>query len=395
LVTLSGVELAIKKHRVTQITVAFSGPVQAAGADVLANYHLTIAGRHGSFTGRGTKPIALGSAVYSGSTDSVTLRPRKAFALSKPVQIRVNRLAPSELADDLGRLIDGNHDGQAGGDAVAILSPAGARLAARVARGAAHRPVGPAVPAGLAEKGGTDHATIVHQGLTDGVTHSYRFSSTGLDGAGNAEPAHAAPSDVIFSESFAPPSALEVTGLTVEHGAAERSSIRYLDIAFNESDSQSGGQLAQLAGSVGSASPRIQLFKYDLNGTPSSQTTVSFGAPATLAVVDHAIEIDFGGELGGGASTTAADGYYELNVLLPDGQTAVHHFYRLLGDVTGDGVVDNNDLTAIATELALAAPTGYTPLGADVNGDGTVTAFDMTLAIRAKGHRRGSGLPLG
>ena len=38
--------------------------------------------------------------------------------------------------------------------------------------------------------------------------------------------------------------------------------------------------------------------------------------------------------------------------------TYKHDFYRLLGDVTGDGVVDNNDLTAIATELTLSSPTG-------------------------------------
>jgi hypothetical protein len=36
-----------------------------------------------------------------------------------------------------------------------------------------------------------------------------------------------------------------------------------------------------------------------------------------------------------------------------------------------------------------------TPLNADVNGDGSVTSFDLTLATRAKGHKLGSGLPLG
>ena len=73
----------------------------------------------------------------------------------------------------------------------------------------------------------------------------------------------------------------------------------------------------------------------------------------------------------------------------------MHHFYRLLGDVTGDGMVDNNDLNAIAAEINLSTPTGCTPLTADVNGDGTVTAFDLTLATRAKGQKLGSGLRLG
>ena len=73
----------------------------------------------------------------------------------------------------------------------------------------------------------------------------------------------------------------------------------------------------------------------------------------------------------------------------------MHHFYRLLGDVTGDGTVDNNDLNEIAAEINLSNPTGLAPLGADVNGDGTVSALDLTLATRAKGHKLKSGLSLG
>ena len=122
-------------------------------------------------------------------------------------------------------------------------------------------------------------------------------------------------------------------------------------------------------------------------------------AGVSVAVIDHAIELDFGsnsiGEIIGSNNTIAADGYYELDVLPPNGQTAVHHFYRLLGDVTGDGVVDNNDLNAIAAELGQLAPQGMTPLNAEVNGDGSVTAFDLTLTARAKGRKLGSGRPLG
>ena len=73
----------------------------------------------------------------------------------------------------------------------------------------------------------------------------------------------------------------------------------------------------------------------------------------------------------------------------------VHHFYRLLGDVTGDGMVDSNDLNEIAAEISLSNPTGLAPLGADVNGDGTVSALDLTLATRAKGHKLTKGLSLG
>ena len=94
-------------------------------------------------------------------------------------------------------------------------------------------------------------------------------------------------------------------------------------------------------------------------------------------------------------NTTTADGYFEIDIKLPSGATAVHHFYRLLGDVTGDGTVDNNDPNEIAAEINLSNPTGLAPLGADVNGDGTISALDLTLATRAKGHKLNSGLSLG
>jgi Dockerin type I domain len=249
--------------------------------------------------------------------------------------------------------------------------------------------IGPAIPAGFPDASGVYHATITYQGLTDGTSHSYTFTSIGLDGSGLVQAAAVNP--VTFTNQSFTASSLQVTGLTVENGAAERSYIRYLDVDFSESDAQSGGQLTTIAGSVGTA---LHLYQYDLNGDASSKTAVPLSG-VTTTVIDHAIELDFGAAgLGGNANTTAADGYYELDVI-EGGTTYKHFFYRLLGDVTGDGVVDNNDLNAIATELTLSAPTGYSPLSADVNGDGSVTAMDTTLATRAKGHKLGSGLPLG
>ncbi len=253
---------------------------------------------------------------------------------------------------------------------------------------------GTAIPAGPPSSQGITDATIAYQGLTDGSPHQYAFSSIGIDSAGNIQSAPSTP-NLSLTETFAQPAALQVTNLIVEDGAVERSYIRYLDVGFNESDSQSGGELAQIANSVGTASPQIQLYKYDLNDDASSKTAVSLSG-VSVAVIDHAIELDFGGNgLGGSPNTTAADGYYELDINLPNGTTAVHHFYRLLGDVTGDGVVDNNDLNAIAEAIGLTSPSGLAPLGADVNGDGTISAIDLLLATRSKGHKLKSGLSLG
>jgi hypothetical protein len=132
LVTMTGVqEVFNKKHQVTQIVVDFSGPVNAGQADALATYRLTTAGKHGSFTARNARTVALKSVAYSDSTDSVTLVARKPFGLTRPVQLRVAGQPPSGLTDRFGRLIDGNHDGQPGGDAVAVLSKRGVSLAVR------------------------------------------------------------------------------------------------------------------------------------------------------------------------------------------------------------------------------------------------------------------------
>ncbi len=230
-----------------------------------------------------------------------------------------------------------------------------------------------AIPAGFADSQGNYHSTMTYQGLTDGQSHSYSFYSIGLDALGNLQSAPSSPNVTFSNEVFSEPSALQVTGFTVEHGSSSRSYIRYLDLGFNESDSQSGDELTSIVDSVGTSSPDIQIYKYDLAGDPSSKTTVPLSGPTTLTVIDHAIEIDFGsGGIGGSPNTTAADGYYEVDIKLPNGQIAVHHFYRLLGDVAGDEIVDQNDLNEVAASIGQASQMGWTPVSADVNGDGSV-----------------------
>ena len=90
----------------------------------MATYRLATAGKKGSFDAKNAGIIKLKSAVATGA-NTVRLMPKKAFAISKTVQFRVNGLAPAGLQDNLGRLIDGDHNGQAGGNAIALLSKKG------------------------------------------------------------------------------------------------------------------------------------------------------------------------------------------------------------------------------------------------------------------------------
>jgi len=125
-VTVSNVRpVTNNKHMVTEVRVSFSGPVKAFLADETGEYRLTIAGKGGSFTGRGAQVIGLRRAVYSVANNRVTLTPKRPFSLVKPVQLIVYGQPRSGLEDSLGRFIDG------GTNDVAILRNGAAILEAR------------------------------------------------------------------------------------------------------------------------------------------------------------------------------------------------------------------------------------------------------------------------
>jgi hypothetical protein len=117
-----------KKNTVDEITVNLSGPVNAAQADALSNYRLTGANAKGSFTARNSTRIALRSAVFNPANNTITLIPRKAFALTHPVELTINGTSASGVQDSSGQLIDGADDGTAGSNAVAVIRRNGVTL---------------------------------------------------------------------------------------------------------------------------------------------------------------------------------------------------------------------------------------------------------------------------
>jgi len=130
LVSVQNVTLATnKKHMVTQIDVTFSGQVNATGADETGIYHLSYPDRKGSYTARNAVVVKLHSAKYSTATDSVTLTPRKPFALkAQAAQLQIDGTSPSGLQDMVGRYLDGADNGQAGSDAVISISKNGVNI---------------------------------------------------------------------------------------------------------------------------------------------------------------------------------------------------------------------------------------------------------------------------
>ncbi len=122
-VSLAGVlPIFNRKHLLTEIVVTFSGAVGADEAQQTGLYRLTTPGKHGSFTARNAGIIKLRSAVYSKANDTVALKPKNAFALSKPIQLQINGTPPSGLLDSFGRFING------GNNAVAVLAKSGVTI---------------------------------------------------------------------------------------------------------------------------------------------------------------------------------------------------------------------------------------------------------------------------
>jgi hypothetical protein len=131
LVTLVSVSVTLKKRTITQIVVTFSGAVNNAEAQSIGEYRLATPGKKGSFTAKNAGIIKLKKAVYDQVNDTVVLTPRKPFGLTEPVQLSINGTATAGLQDSFGRLIDGDHNGGPGGNAVAVIRKAGVTVSAR------------------------------------------------------------------------------------------------------------------------------------------------------------------------------------------------------------------------------------------------------------------------
>ena len=125
-----------KKHKkVEALVVQFSGGL-ASGAQDLANYSLVTVPKGK----KNSKVVALSQAVYNASAFTVTLTPRKQpVSLRSPLKFTIDAAG---LTDAAGQQIDGNDDGQPGGNYVATISKlgTGAVAAARSANPAALAP---------------------------------------------------------------------------------------------------------------------------------------------------------------------------------------------------------------------------------------------------------------
>jgi hypothetical protein len=229
--------------------------------------------------------------------------------------------------------------------------------------------------------GGVYSRTTTYQAMQDGIQHTYRFYTIGVDARGNVESTPAAPADVVVVAQFAPPAALQVAAFDVQKNSTQRSFVRYIDVTFNKNDAA----IAEMVASVNDANTtndRIKLTRRNLDYTNPMAVSLA----TRVSAVDQVMAFDFTSTgIGGNRSSNVGDGYYELELDLDSDGTfdTLKRFYRLLGDVTGNGIVDATDVSVVEQWNQ----PGGVGLGADTNGDGLVNSTDRTLTVRAVGRQ--------
>ena len=130
----------------------------------------------------------------------------------------------------------------------------------------------------------------------------------------------------------------------------------------------------------------VSITKYDLTGGNGAAYTGTF---AITNLGGSKIELDFGvngvGELTATDKNLATgDGIYQINfVNATEGiNDSSSRFFRLLGDVNGDGQVNSADINAITAAIGL--PYNY---NLDTNDDGTVNSLDRFNALKQNGKK--------
>ena len=119
--TVTGVRWQTEKsHKksIKVLDVTFSGALEESAVDDVAAYSLDAATKSKKLGTRFTKPVPFSRATYSPSLKTVTLMPRGKVPKGD-TQLTINA---SSVLDAESRELDGNDDGQPGGNYVATLN---------------------------------------------------------------------------------------------------------------------------------------------------------------------------------------------------------------------------------------------------------------------------------
>jgi hypothetical protein len=101
-----------RKKTASVLVVSFSDALNPRDAQSLSAFHLVAAGKDKKFGTRDDKSVPIASATYDPLAHTMTLTPRGKI----PNQTLQLSISAAPILDSLGRPIDGNRDGQPGGD---------------------------------------------------------------------------------------------------------------------------------------------------------------------------------------------------------------------------------------------------------------------------------------
>jgi len=122
-VSVQAVRLGKSKKTTQVIVLQFSGALNAGDAQSIGNYSLATIPSNKK---QKSKAVALSQATYNPVNNTVRLVTRSALVLNPPLKLTVYAAG---LLDTLGRPLDGNHDGQPGGNCMVTISKKGATIA--------------------------------------------------------------------------------------------------------------------------------------------------------------------------------------------------------------------------------------------------------------------------
>ncbi|MFO0957424.1 MAG: PKD domain-containing protein [Isosphaeraceae bacterium] len=109
---------------VTSIALTFSDALDPARAQDLKNYALINAGKDRKLGTKDDVKVAIKKATYNATTHTVTLTPSSPAASNVAYQLMVQATnQATALTDSRGKLIDGNNDGNVGGNYVGRFGP--------------------------------------------------------------------------------------------------------------------------------------------------------------------------------------------------------------------------------------------------------------------------------
>jgi hypothetical protein len=131
-VTVRGVREKTNKGLVSRLIVTYSGLLDAATATSPSAYWIVLPGRDRRFGTRDDRRVRVRAAVYNRAAGTVTLTPRAALSARQVFQVVVSgALTGASVKDVWERPIDGDGNGQPGGNAVITLRPARAKARPR------------------------------------------------------------------------------------------------------------------------------------------------------------------------------------------------------------------------------------------------------------------------